>query len=152
MLTNMQTKKLFEFITMALILFGGSLTTSFASTVDQIEMKVSIEKQTMQVFENGKLTYVWPVSTARSDKITPKGSWTAKWLSQYHKSSRYNNAPMPYSIFYNGDFAVHGTDQIGKLGTPASAGCIRLHPQNAEILFNKVKSVGLDQAIISVID
>ena len=106
----------------------------------------------MYVYENGLLAHQWPVSTARSGKVTPKGSWTANWLSKYHKSSRFNNAPMPFAIFYDGNYAVHGTNQISKIGTPASAGCIRLHPQNAEILFNKVKLVGLDQAIISVTD
>jgi lipoprotein-anchoring transpeptidase ErfK/SrfK len=50
---------------------------------------------------------------------------------------------MPYSIFYSGHFAIHGTNQVKKLGRPASAGCIRLHPDNAAKLFNLVKSEGL---------
>ena len=132
----------------------SALITSkcFGTTFGSIQVNVSVSEQTMYVYENGLLAHQWPVSTARSGKVTPKGSWTAKWLSKYHKSSRYNNAPMPFAIFYDGNYAVHGTNQISKIGTPASAGCIRLHPQNAEILFNKVKSVGLDQAIISVTD
>jgi lipoprotein-anchoring transpeptidase ErfK/SrfK len=50
---------------------------------------------------------------------------------------------MPYSIFYSGHFAIHGTNQVKRLGRPASAGCIRLHPANAAKLFNLVKSEGL---------
>jgi lipoprotein-anchoring transpeptidase ErfK/SrfK len=68
-------------------------------------------------------------------KITPPGEWTAQWLSRNHRSSRYNNAPMPYAIFYSGHYAIHGTDQISRLGRPASAGCVRLHPDNARVLF-----------------
>jgi len=59
---------------------------------------------------------------------------------------------MPYSIFYNGNFAIHGTNQIKKLGRPASAGCIRLHPENAAVLFSLTKDYGLKNTIVSVVD
>ena len=83
--------------------------------------------QRMHVSVDGVHRYTWVVSTARQGRKTPTGSWNAKWLSRHHRSSRYNNAPMPYSVFYNGNYAVHGTDQVDKLGSPASAGCVRLH-------------------------
>ena len=105
--------------------------------------KVDLSSQTMTVIHRGTVKYNWRVSTARPGKVTPTGTWTAKWLSRYHKSSRYNNAPMPYSIFYSGNFAIHGTNQISRLGRPASAGCIRLHPKNAAVLFSLAKQVGL---------
>ena len=57
--------------------------------------KVSLATQTMTVSHNGKVLYRWPVSTARKGKITPTGQWSAKWLSKNHRSSRYENAPMP---------------------------------------------------------
>ncbi len=104
--------------------------------------KVDVSSQTMTVIQNGKITHEWPVSTARKGKWTPRGQWTAKWLSRYHKSSLYNNAPMPYSIFFNGNYAIHGTNQISRLGRPASAGCIRLHPDHAAVLFRLTQEVG----------
>lgn len=113
---------------------------------------VDISEQQMTVFQDGEKRYKWIVSTARRGKITPRGRWTAKWLSRHHRSSRYKGAPMPYSIFYNGNFAVHGTNQIKKLGRPASAGCIRLHPQNAAVLFSLTKDYGLKNTIVSVVD
>ncbi|NMG40940.1 L,D-transpeptidase family protein [Chelativorans sp. ZYF759] len=116
----------------------------------QLVAQVSISTQTMTVIQGGKVIHSWKVSTARRGKVTPVGSWTAKWLSRNHRSSRYNNAPMPYAIFYNGHYAVHGTDQIGRLGTPASAGCIRLHPQNAAKLFALAQQVGLKNTRIVV--
>lgn len=112
--------------------------------------QVSISKQTMTVTHRGRVIHNWKVSTARSGKVTPVGSWTAKWLSRNHRSSRYNNAPMPFSIFYNGHYAVHGTDQISRLGSPASAGCIRLHPDNAAKLFALTQQVGLKNTRIVV--
>jgi lipoprotein-anchoring transpeptidase ErfK/SrfK len=90
------------------------------------------------------------VSTARKGKITPTGQWSAKWLSKNHRSSRYENAPMPYAIFYNGHYAVHGTHQVNRLGRPASAGCVRLHPDHAARLFALTQRVGLKQTRIVV--
>lgn len=104
--------------------------------------KVDVSTQTMVVIYNGQVAYRWPVSTARPGKITPRGQWNAQWLSKYHRSSIYNNAPMPYSIFFNGDYAIHGTDQISRLGRPASAGCVRLHPEHAAVLFELTRTVG----------
>ena len=117
---------------------------------EPILVEVSISTQTMKVSRNDQLLYEWPVSTARPGKVTPIGSWQAKWLSRNHRSSLYNNAPMPYSIFYNGNFAIHGTNQIDRLGMPASAGCVRLHPDNAAVLFSLVQDAGLSRTWISV--
>lgn len=123
----------------ALVLFSLPVIGTAAPLV----AKVDISSQTMTIYENGTPTHRWAVSTARSGKYTPRGTWTAKWLSRHHKSSRYNNAPMPYSIFFNGNYAIHGTNQVSRLGRPASAGCVRLHPDHAAILFAKTRRVGL---------
>ncbi|WP_417719366.1 L,D-transpeptidase [Salipiger sp.] len=104
--------------------------------------KVDISDQTMTVIYNGKVAYSWPVSTARKGKWTPRGAFTAQHLSRHHKSSLYDNAPMPYSIFFRGNYAIHGTNQIGRLGRPASAGCVRLHPDHAARLFALAREVG----------
>jgi lipoprotein-anchoring transpeptidase ErfK/SrfK len=71
-------------------------------------------------------------------------------LSRYHRSSLFNNAPMPYSIFYDGHYAIHGTTQIAQLGGPASRGCVRLHPSNAAILFALVQKEGLSNTQIVI--
>ncbi|MCC6000850.1 MAG: L,D-transpeptidase [Pararhodobacter sp.] len=118
---------------------------------DRIVARVSIATQTMHVYQDGMLLHEWPVSTARQGKITPTGEWRAQWLSRNHRSSRYNNAPMPYSIFYSGHYAIHGTDQISRLGRPASAGCVRLHPDNARVLFSMVQAEGTDNMRVVVV-
>ncbi len=115
-----------------------------------VEARVDLSEQRMRVYQNGVLRYTWPVSTARRGKITPVGTWTAKWTSRHHRSSRYNGAPMPYSIFYSGNYAIHGTNQIKRLGRPASAGCIRLHPDNARVLYNMALRAGLKNTRVRV--
>ena len=137
-----------------LIYLLGSFATSFSAYAAEgrLVVKVDVSAQQMSVYQDGVKRYNWKVSTARRGKVTPRGRWKAKWLSRHHRSSRYNNAPMPHSIFYNGNFAVHGTNQIAKLGRPASAGCIRLHPENAAVLFGLTKSYGLENTYVSVVN
>jgi len=132
---------------LALALVIGAPAASQAAT---LVARIDISTQTMTVVHRGQVKYRWKVSTARRGKVTPAGSWTAKWLSRNHRSSRYNNAPMPYSIFYNGNYAIHGTNQIGRLGSPASAGCIRLHPDNAAVLYRLAQREGLKNTRIVV--
>lgn len=105
--------------------------------------KVDISSQTMKVIYRGKIAYSWPVSTARRGKYTPRGTFRGQSLSRHHRSSLYRNAPMPYSIFFRGNYAIHGTNHIKRLGRPASAGCVRLHPSHAAVLFNLTRKVGL---------
>jgi lipoprotein-anchoring transpeptidase ErfK/SrfK len=139
-----------RFVTLIAASAGFALLQIPAAWAATVTANVSISTQTMTVMHRGEVIGRWPVSTARRGKVTPTGSWTAKWLSRHHKSSRYKGAPMPYSIFYNGNYAVHGTYQTGKLGRPASAGCIRLSPDHAAKLFSLVKSEGLENTRIVV--
>ena len=127
----------------------------FAEISDLDETIIAVvdkSDQKLHLYENGLKKHSWEVSTARKGKVTPTGTWNAQWLSKHHKSSIYNNAPMPYSIFYNGNFAIHGTDQIGRLGTPASSGCVRLHPENAAVLYAMVEQVGKSDFAVRVIE
>ena len=132
-------------VSAALMLFSapGIATAGVVARVD-------LSSQTMTIAHRGKVVGRWPVSTARKGKITPTGSWTAKWLSRNHRSSRYENAPMPYSVFYNGHYAVHGTYETRRLGRPASSGCIRLHPNHAAMFFRLAQREGLRNTRIVV--
>jgi len=86
--------------------------------------------------------YVWRVSTARSGYRTPRGSFAPTGMQRMHYSSKYDNSPMPYSIFFRGGYAIHGTYAVGALGRPVSHGCVRLSPSHAALLFHMVQSEG----------
>lgn len=137
-------------IVTALVVCASGWIVASSAEAATVVAKVRISQQQMTVSYNGETLHTWPVSTARRGKVTPVGSWKAKWLSRNHKSSLYDNAPMPFSIFYNGNYAVHGTTSITKLGQPASAGCVRLHPDNAAVLFDMARREGLDNVMIVV--
>lgn len=137
------------FVAAALAL-AASLAAPATASAASVVARVDISSQTMTVLHHGRVKYRWRVSTARAGKVTPTGAWTAKWLSKNHRSSRYNGAPMPYSIFYNGNFAVHGTNQVSRLGRPASAGCVRLDVKNAATLYSMALREGLKNVRIVV--
>jgi lipoprotein-anchoring transpeptidase ErfK/SrfK len=123
-----------------------TVTASAANLIANI----SLSSQTMTVSQNGIVKYRWKVSTARKGYVTPKGSWSAKWLSKNHRSRKYDNAPMPYAVFFNGGYAVHATFDLKRLGRPASHGCVRLHPDNAAQFFSMTSRHGLKNTRIVV--
>ena len=120
------------------------------STGARADVVVRIDKssQRMAVFVHGQHRYTWAVSTGVHG--TPSGSFRPQSLARYHRSTLYNGAPMPYSIFYDGNFAIHGTTHVRQLGGRASKGCVRLHPSNAAVLFALVQSAGLRNTRISI--
>ena len=51
---------------------------------------------------------------------------------------------MPHAIFFTKTgHAIHGTDSVNRLGSPASHGCVRLSRANAATLYALVKSEGV---------
>jgi lipoprotein-anchoring transpeptidase ErfK/SrfK len=104
------------------------------------ETNITISKshQMMQV-DSDYGSYQWPVSTARKGYVTPTGTFRPYSLQPMHYSRKYDNAPMPNSIFFSRGYAIHATPHIGNLGRPASHGCVRLHPNHAATLYNIVK-------------
>lgn len=103
------------------------------------ETNITISKshQLMQV-DSDQGTYQWPVSTARRGYSTPSGTFHPYSLQPMHYSKKYDNSPMPNSIFFSGGYAIHATPHVGNLGRPASHGCVRLHPANAKTLYDIV--------------
>ena len=130
---------------------GFAVSGTGQSLADRVVARVSISTQTMKVYHEGRLLFTWPVSTAKAGKVTPTGVYQPEVLSRNHRSRRYNNAPMPFAIFYDGDYAIHGTDQIKRLGQPASHGCVRLDPANARILFGMVRAEGMANTQVVIV-
>ncbi len=115
----------------------------------RVYIAIDLSSQTMHVNAEGA-SYDWPVSTARSGYATPRGHFRPSQLQRMHYSHKYHMSPMPYSIFFNGGYAIHGTYSTADLGRPASHGCIRLAPGNAALLYGMVQAEGADISISGV--
>jgi lipoprotein-anchoring transpeptidase ErfK/SrfK len=107
-----------------------------------VQVHVDISSQAMSVRVNGWPYASWRVSTGRSGYYTPRGSYSVKRLARMHYSRKYDNAPMPNSVFFHGGYAIHATNQVRALGRPASHGCVRLAPGNAAALYALVQKYG----------
>src|SRR3990172_5054108 len=116
----------------------------------QIVAKINLSSQRMDVYVDGAPRYNWPVSTARPGYRTPVGSFKPTALVRYHRSTIYSGSPMPYSIFFLRGYAIHGSYETKHLGSPASHGCVRLHPSNAAQLYSLVKQYCAGNTVIQI--
>ncbi|OLY44907.1 L,D-transpeptidase catalytic domain [Bartonella apis] len=125
----------------------GVLFFSFSemnlASADNLLALVNVSDQTMTVKKNGKTLYHWKVSTGRKGYATPSGTFRPIRMHKMWRSRKYDNAPMPYAIFYNEGYAIHGTSYVSRLGSPASHGCVRLNTANAQILYKMLQEEGL---------
>jgi hypothetical protein len=120
--------------------------------------------QRMVVFENSGevLTPIhdWKVSTGREqDEVSPRGrstfTATPKGFYEFDPDRMYRayhswnwDRDMPHAMFFNWErrgvetgLAIHAAtdDDIAKLGSRASAGCVHLGPENAALLYRLVR-------------
>ncbi|WP_248304948.1 L,D-transpeptidase [Devosia sp. FKR38] len=116
----------------------------------EIDIVVDVSQQTMTVTVDGVREYQWDVSTGKKGYRTPKGSYQPTRMHREYYSRKYDNAPMPYSIFFRGGYAIHGTSHVSALGSPASHGCVRLQTSNAKVLYNLVREHGRDNTSIRI--
>ena len=136
----------------ALVLAAFVFAMATANASAGVVARIDISKQTMTVSEDGAVLYSWRVSTARSGYRTPRGNFRPIRMHRMWYSRKYDNSPMPYSIFFHGGYAIHGTDAVSNLGRPASHGCVRLAPSNARTLYNLVRAHGAGNTRIVLIN
>jgi hypothetical protein len=85
----------------------------------------------------GQITYgPVPMTSGAAGSRTRTGTFSVFWLDKNHKSSLFNNAPMPNSVFFDNDIAFHQ----GSL-SDQSNGCIHLS-WDASVTFFDTLSVG----------
>jgi hypothetical protein len=129
-----------------LSLLSAALVLMFAPALAQAKILIEVDKSTqeMVVSVDGEPRHRWPVSTGRLAHDTPEGNYRAFRLERDHFSKEWDDAPMPHSIFFTKrGHAIHGSFDVKRIGTPASAGCVRLDPKNAERLFALVEERGV---------
>ena len=99
---------------------------------------ISLSSQQAWLLSGGKVIYgPTPITSGMAGHRTPAGLFRVQWKDRDHRSSVFNNAPMPYSVFFTDTgIAFHE----GSLSW-ASLGCIHLGHNAAATFFNKL-SVG----------
>ena len=131
----------------AAIFLGLAFAATPVACEARVDITIDLSAQTMNV-ESAEGSYSWPISTARAGYFTPTGHFGVEGMQRMHYSKKYDNSPMPHSIFFYGGFAIHGTYETRWLGHPASHGCVRLSPANAATLYHMVQDEGASITIV----
>jgi L,D-transpeptidase catalytic domain len=124
------------------LIAAASVAVLLCGQAVRANLLIEIDKSTqrMTVTVDGAQLYKWPVSTGADGYDTPSGAFKPFRMEIDHTSDEYEDAPMPYSIFFTmtGN-AVHGTEYESYLGHAVSHGCVRLSVKNAATLWALVK-------------
>ena len=136
------------------LLAAVAAASLFVCANARAELLVNISKsqQRIAVIVDGAEAYRWPVSTGRRGYTTPSGVYHPERLERHWYSRKYENSPMPWSVFFHRGYAMHGTMEAYNLGRAASHGCVRLRPDHARTLFGLVKRAGYRNTKIVVLD
>ncbi|GAQ56330.1 L,D-transpeptidase [Streptomyces sp. LBUM 1476] len=95
---------------------------------------VDLTRQLMWVQSGKRVVYKpVPVRSGRDGYETRVGWHRVYWRDRDHYSSLYDGAPMPYSQFFDGGQAFHGT--YGDLFAGGSHGCVNLRLADARRLW-----------------
>lgn len=127
-----------------------ALLSAAPALAASVRVTIDLSDQQMTVAVGGDVRHRWPVSTGRSGYPTPTGTYHPIRMYRSYYSIKYDNAPMPWAIFFRGGYAIHGTTEVRSLGRAASHGCVRLHPDNARVLYNLVLQHGRASTTIRI--
>lgn len=114
--------------------------------------RINVSNQNLYLSVNGWPAGLWPVSTAGVGYHTPRGTFHVQRMAKIYFSKKYDNSPMPNSLFFDGGIAIHGSYHVKSLGRAVSHGCVRLHPDNAARLYALAEQYGPKRVQIIVGD
>ena len=127
-----------------LIAFTSAMLFTASAAQAKVDITIDKDNQQMTVAVDGVARYHWPVSSGIPSRETPNGTFRAFRMEEDHYSKEFDDAPMPHSIFFTKvGHAIHGTDSVNRLGSPASHGCVRLSRDNATTLYALVQKEGV---------
>jgi len=103
----------------------------------ETKVVVDLVTQMAYVFRGDALIGATTISSGKEGKETPLGIWPVLQKQKFHRSRKYNDAPMPFMQRLDEyGIALHGGNNPGY---PASHGCVRLPLKFAEKLYSLTK-------------
>lgn len=88
------------------------------------------------LFHDGKLHNSWLVRGGSSSTQTRTGDFQVQWRDEDHTSRQFGGAPMPYSQFFSGGQALHGSRYMMSPYEGHSHGCVNFWVEDARQLWN----------------
>ncbi|MDP4095089.1 MAG: L,D-transpeptidase family protein [Bacillota bacterium] len=106
---------------------------------------IEVEDKTLYLLDNGKCIKQYPVASGKSGYPSPLGYWRITEKGDWGEGfgGRWMGLNVPW-----GTYGIHGTLSDNSIGTPASAGCIRMFNEDVAELYNIVP-VGTPVVIVN---
>lgn len=106
-------------------------------------IEVDLSEQKLYMKERDKTILSFLVSTGRW-MPTPTGEWRIWSKFRYTRmkggsqalGTFYDLPNVPYTMFYNNGYGIHGAYWHNNFGNPMSHGCVNMKPEEAGIVFN----------------
>lgn len=101
-------------------------------------IEVNVATQRLIAWEGSTPVYAVIISTGTDDHPTPAGTFA---IQSMHRTARmqgadYDVPDVPFTMYYSGNYAIHGAYWHRRFGTPVSHGCVNVAVNHAEWLFN----------------
>ena len=104
---------------------------------DQHWIQINLTTQRLTAWEGGKPVYAIVISSGKKSTPTLTGIFNiqSKLKSSRMQGEDYDVPNVPYAMYYQGNYAIHGAYWHRKFGTPISHGCVNIAPDHAKWLF-----------------
>lgn len=111
-------------------------------------IEVDISDQTLTAYQGDVPVFATTVSTGKPGWRTLPGKFRVyvKYEQTRMTGEDYDTPDVPWTMYYSGDFAIHGAYWHDNFGTPVSHGCINLRVPEAKALF-EWSSVGTEVVV-----
>jgi LysM repeat protein len=99
---------------------------------------INLSTQTLTAYENRTAVFRTKVSTGTWRTPTPVGTFRiySKYRAVHMRGPGYSLPNVPYTMYFYGNYALHGTYWHNNFGTPMSHGCVNLPTTYAQRLYN----------------
>ncbi len=109
------------------------------------------QHRALTVTRDGQVLHTWPVSTSRTGRFTPAGNFRAFRMEKDHYSKEFDDAPMPYSIFFTErGHAIHGSYETRSSVARLPAVACGSHRKTQRLLFELVQAEGVLKTKVEV--
>ncbi len=101
-------------------------------------IEVNLSQQRLYAYAGNTLMNSFVVSTGTWQTPTVTGYFNVylKYVSTTMSGPGYYLTNVPYTMYFHGDYGIHGTYWHNNFGTPMSHGCVNMRSSEAEWLYN----------------
>lgn len=135
----MRRRLIFLFMFCLLLIAVHALPKMAISTFTSSEylIWVDMSAMTLTLYRNGQKTECWPIAVGTDETPTPIGVFRITHRFVTPAASEFGTRFIALNVPW-GQYAIHGTNKPGSIGSHASEGCVRMFSRDVERLYKMV--------------